>query len=198
MKKIIKWFFNKTGGGKKIYLLRDEINNRFEEVFYSKNLLGKKRVVKGRTFSRQEIYQKFEKVVEEGIFQNTPLKKLFWENADKELRLATFFSYFYRHEINRSRIINVEISNWLDNSFFKEQYQQLIKGIKLKRAIFIKRILNSLVRTKGHHDLNFRFDNIHLVKDFFEGKTVYGVHWDSFPPNSFPLSWLKHRFKDRK
>lgn len=197
MKRTIKWFFNKTGGHKKIYLLRDEINNRFEEVFYLKNWLGKKRVVRGRSFTYQEVYKKFEKITSEGIFQNTPLKKLFWQNADKELRLATFFSYLYRQEINYPRIINVETNNWLDSPFFQDQYQQLIKQIRLRKALFIKTIFNSIARTKGFHDINFRFDNIHLVKDNFNNQAVYAVHWDFSPPNSFPLSWLWHRIKDR-
>jgi len=198
MKKVIKWLFNRTGGRKRIYLLRDEINSCFEEVFCLKNFLGKeKKVVRGRSFSYQEIREKFEKAVSEGIFQNTPLKKLFWQNADKELKLATFLSYLYRHEINRSQKLNVEINNWLDNPFFQNQYQELIKKIKLKRALFIKTIFSSFARTKGYHDLNFRFDNIHLVKDRVNGQEVYSVHWDASPPSFFPFFWPKHLIIDR-
>ncbi|MBL7078151.1 hypothetical protein ISS42_00645 [Candidatus Shapirobacteria bacterium] len=183
---------------KRTYLLKSKKNGFYQEFFYSKNLLGKTSLRKGKKFSLKEIEEEFKRFSNKDIFTNTLLKKVFWEKATWELKLAIFLSYFYQQKINVFSIGNVQISSWLKIPFFKKEYDFVKKEAVFGKKLNLKRTILAKVRTKGSdHLLGLRFDNIHLALDWLEGKKVYLLHWDIIAPRLSPISWSKHRLKDR-
>ncbi|MFH1602110.1 MAG: hypothetical protein ABIB61_04095 [Candidatus Shapirobacteria bacterium] len=182
---------------RRTYLLKEEKGSFYQEYFYSRDFKKKGTLIPGRKFYLEKIKKDYQEFSSQDIFNNSLLKRLFWGVANKELKLAVFFSYFYQAKLNRSNIGNVQIKNWLISSFFRKEHEFLKKQAAFWRIFKPRSLISANLRTRGNqHIFGLRFDNIHLALDLLDQKPIYTVHWDRHPPRCFPLSWVRHKIKD--
>lgn len=122
---------------------------------------------------------------------DTPVKKLFWENADLSTKTALIFSY-HGYVIENKGILNIEIENWQLDPFFKKVYQEKISSAKISFKNNWFKWLASFIAVSGDHCRNLRFENIHLTRDLVNGKLISAIHYDKYWPGASLLSLLNH------
>lgn len=165
-------------------------------LFFYTALFNNKKLVKisdDKNYDLNSISSSCVKLLDLQI-KKSPLMLSFWKKASLEIKQAVLLSYWHNQVNNNKKIANVQISeNWLSNPFFSEKLKEAKKEIKLASIFQGKNFLNNLITVSGKHQINLRFDNIHLCVDEVMNKKIFQVHWDKHNPKKGILS---HFFGD--
>ncbi len=188
---------------KRIYYLYDHQNKTYQRAAYTRNKKVDKLTIHPKKITLKEI----EKILKVYLdpktnlpsFIDTPQKKLFWNYASHELRLALTFSYHQRITKKSKKIPNTEIGDWQKTPFYKTHHKKLKTQIRLGNIARPLRILRSWLNLSGRHLVTLRFENIHLAIDLVNDQIIPTIHYDRHPPSCSPFSALKHLlFEDQK
>jgi hypothetical protein len=181
---------------KRVYYFLDKREWAYKKNYYRGFISHEKVRGAGKDISLKKLRKLVSKYLDKGEipdFIDTSLKKLFWEKASRNMKMAVIFSYHKRVVEKSKKVINVETDDWLTLDFFREYYEELRKGRSFKNMFRIFKIFRSFIATTGRHKKTLRFENIHLAEDVVQNKKVPSVHWDIYHPTRlFPINWVRH------